>query len=242
MPTESLLLARKIARRGIYIKENIVYLRKSFSYKYLRYRFMRPLLKFYNKLLTLKQPVPWMSPASIAILKALLHDRMVALEYGSGSSTLFFHERVKNLISVEHDKWWYKGIKKKLKQLKVKNVNYKYIPPSPTPEKYTGDDIEKVGLMEQHLEMIRWEYVEYFEYANKFANDYFDLIIIDGRARVECSINCIDKLKPGGIFILDNSERNRYQPVHALINDWPSVHTTTGLTDTMIWFKPILNG
>lgn len=241
MQTESLLLARSIAQKGVYIKHNIVYLRKSFSYKYLRYRLMRPMLKLYNRLLTLKQPVPWTSPASIAILRALLDKNMVVLEYGSGNSTLFFQEYAKKIISIEHDKWWHRSIKKKLKQLKVKNVEYKYIPPSPAPENYTVDDVVKFDTMQQHLEVIRWEYLDYFEYANTFKDEYFDLIIVDGRARVECSINCINKLKPGGVFILDNSERARYKPVHTILQGWPSVYTTTGLTDTTIWFKPMPN-
>ncbi len=32
---------------------------------------------------------------------------LVLFEFGSGNSTLFFAERVKNVISVEHNKEWY---------------------------------------------------------------------------------------------------------------------------------------
>lgn len=39
----------------------------------------------------------------------------------------------------------------------------------------------------------------------------FDLIIIDGRERVQCAINAFDHLKDDGILLLDDSSRPRYQ-------------------------------
>ena len=51
-------------------------------------------------------------------------------------------------------------------------------------------------------------------------------------------MRAVVKLKRGGIFILDNSERLRYEPVHRKLRSWKQVFTTTGLTDTTIWFKP----
>lgn len=40
----------------------------------------------------------------------------------------------------------------------------------------------------------------------------FDIIIIDGRDRVNCCKQAFDQLKPGGVIILDDSERERYNP------------------------------
>lgn len=39
----------------------------------------------------------------------------------------------------------------------------------------------------------------------------FDLIIIDGRDRVNCCKNCISALNPGGVVILDDSQVPRYE-------------------------------
>jgi hypothetical protein len=39
---------------------------------------------------------------------------------------------------------------------------------------------------------------------------YFDIVIIDGRQRVECAKAAIIKLKPNGVIIWDNSLRNKY--------------------------------
>jgi len=50
------------------------------------------------------------------------------------------------------------------------------------------------------------------EYSKKIL-DYrkcFDIVIIDGRDRVNCAINCIDALKENGVIIFDDSDRRQY--------------------------------
>jgi len=74
--------------------------------------------------------------------------------------------------------------------------------------------------------------------VNTYPDNYFDFIIVDGRARVECSFNAIKKLKRGGLFVLDNSERKRYMPIFNLLENWEMANTSNGLTDTTFWLKP----
>jgi tRNA A58 N-methylase Trm61 len=38
----------------------------------------------------------------------------------------------------------------------------------------------------------------------------FDVVVIDGRDRVNCLKNCLRALKPSGVIILDNSDRPEY--------------------------------
>jgi precorrin-6B methylase 2 len=38
----------------------------------------------------------------------------------------------------------------------------------------------------------------------------FDIVMIDGRDRVHCARNCVQALKPGGVIIWDNSDREKY--------------------------------
>lgn len=42
--------------------------------------------------------------------------------------------------------------------------------------------------------------------------DAFEIIIIDGRDRVECAKNCLNALKEDGIVLWDNSDREQYTP------------------------------
>jgi hypothetical protein len=40
----------------------------------------------------------------------------------------------------------------------------------------------------------------------------YDVIVIDGRQRVQCARSAMRALKPGGVMIWDNSERDEYAP------------------------------
>jgi len=52
---------------------------------------------------------------------------------------------------------------------------------------------------------------DYSNYALT-TNAKYDLIIVDGRDRVNCCMNNLESLKPSGVIVLDDSERQRYQP------------------------------
>ena len=47
----------------------------------------------------------------------------------------------------------------------------------------------------------------------------FDLIVIDGRMRNECAIESVSVLKPGGVVIWDNAEREEYRPGYEHLTD-----------------------
>jgi hypothetical protein len=51
------------------------------------------------------------------------------------------------------------------------------------------------------------------EYSKVISNyqDQFDVIVIDGRDRVNCAKNAVLALKEDGVIIFDNTERARYQ-------------------------------
>ncbi len=231
---DSYLLAKHIASKNKYVQKNYL-TTKIFSADYLKYRLLRPLLKVYYKICIRKygKESPWLTPASIEVLDKVLNREMTGLEYGSGRSTLFFSARLGNLISVEHDKLWHTQIAALLIDKDLKNVEYKLIPPHKSESKST---IEIRDLSAFDFEISN--YNDYFSFIIDLPDDHFDFIIIDGRARVECSKRVVGKLKSGGIFILDNSERLRYEPVHHMLRSWKQVFTTTGLTDTTIWYKP----
>jgi hypothetical protein len=56
-------------------------------------------------------------------------------------------------------------------------------------------------------------------YSNKIKEfrNKFDIVVIDGRDRVNCTINCIDALKPDGVVIWDNSDRPEYEEGYSFL-------------------------
>lgn len=189
--------------------------------------------KFFNLLYPGR---PWTSPASILFFDKFLNRKMIGLEYGSGRSTFYFAKKLKHLVSIEHHEGWANTVKKQLLDNKIVNVDYHLIPEENVPLRKEDLDI----YMNQNNEYgSKKNFENYYQKVNEYPNNYFDFVLIDGRSRVRCGLNAIDKLKPGGVFVLDNSERERYLPLHSALETWPKANTTNGFMDTTIWVKPL---
>jgi hypothetical protein len=69
--------------------------------------------------------------------------------------------------------------------------------------------------------------VDYLHRTLEYGGDYartaadqggpFDIIIVDGRDRVNCARNSVGCLSDQGVVIWDNSERSRYEPGYAVL-------------------------
>ncbi|WP_158798577.1 FkbM family methyltransferase [Pedobacter sp. L105] len=59
------------------------------------------------------------------------------------------------------------------------------------------------------------------EYSKKAATigEKFDIIIVDGRDRVNCCMNSIKALTPTGVIVLDDSERKDYEKAGVFLKD-----------------------
>lgn len=90
------------------------------------------------------------------------------LEYGSGESTLQLSKLCDKIVTVEHQAEWYQKLKERLPD----NCTSLYYPPNQ--EYVEGTDC---GSMEQ-----------FFDYVHApLSYAPFDIILIDGRARVACA-------------------------------------------------------
>ncbi len=206
-------IAKDIAGRSYFTKKNY----KTAQIPYLAFRILRPALKVYTRTSRLLMgSVPWTSPASIEIFKAVLNKEMDGFEYGSGKSTLFFAKLLNKLVSVEHHEGWHQKVESQISGLS--NVTYKFV----AAENINGKP----------------DYTAYSNVILQYPENSFDFILVDGRNRVKCCKNAIPRLKSGGILVLDNSEREYYSEIFDMLKDWKMVNTTTGLTDTTFWFKP----
>lgn len=58
-------------------------------------------------------PIPWFTYPSIEFISERLNKNLFVFEFGSGNSTLFFSERVRQVTAVEHKSDWFDKISKK---------------------------------------------------------------------------------------------------------------------------------
>ena len=77
------------------------------------------------------------------------------------------------------------------------------------------------GTSPANAEMIFCELHRDGEYARKamLLDKKFDIIIVDGRDRVNCCKYSLEALSPDGVIILDDSEREVYQPARILLKE-----------------------
>ena len=127
-------------------------------------------------------PIPWLTYPAIDFLSDRLNNTIRVFEYGSGSSTSWFVNKVGSIISCEHDFDWYEIVKAELGDNPNANLVFR--------------DLEKGADYEE-------------EVLNQ--NKRFDLILIDGRRRNSCGANSIRALSDTGVIIWDNSDRSEYQ-------------------------------
>ena len=154
--------------------------------------------------------MPWYVFKAINYLEKILFQNAIVFEYGSGGSTLFFAERAKKVISLEHDSFWSERIKEILLKKNIKNVTYITeepehkiceIPNSQYSDIYHSSKSQYKG----------YTFKNYVSIIQRYPDEYFDLIAIDGRARSACITHARKKVKKGGFILLDNSDRPQYR-------------------------------
>jgi hypothetical protein len=78
----------------------------------------------------------------------------------------------------------------------------------------------------------------YVAAIDELAGPPLDLVTVDGRRRVDCVRRALDRVRPGGYLLLDDSHRPRYAPALELLTDWERSCFDFGLLQTTIWRRP----
>ena len=69
--------------------------------------------------------IPYLTSEAVKFLKATVKSTDLVLEFGAGGSTVFFGEKVKSVITVEHNSKWSKLVQEKVRD----NVLIKLLEP-----------------------------------------------------------------------------------------------------------------
>jgi len=142
---------------------------------------------------------PYLAPSAVAYLEEVITPSSKVFEWGAGGSTIWLAKRVAKVVSIEHQLDWYKKLRVRLANEHIDNVD---------------------------LEFISLAFYPVYSQAILGYDFHFDLVLVDGRDRVECIRSAIPKVRPGGFLVLDNSDRPRYEPGIALLSDWERLDFT----------------
>ncbi len=157
----------------------------------------------------LREELPWMNYAVVRHLSERLTPRSTVFEYGSGGSTVYWARRAAQVVSVEHDEEWYHRVEDLLKTRSLTNCTYILRRPLPL-HADTPAPVRSAAMPDK-------DFTSYVHTIDAYPDRWFDLVVVDGRARIDCLHRAVPKVKAGGCLVLDNSQRERYAAaVHEL--------------------------
>lgn len=187
---------------------------------------------------------PWITFDAIQFLKANTQPTYKVFEFGGGGSTLFFLRRCQEVVTVEHDAEWFLTLKKLVEEKQLGNWGGRLVlpehghlvetPSASNPDHYASAEPKDVN------------YRDYASLIDSYPDEYFDIVLVDGRSRPACIKHAAPKLRKGGLMVLDNADRSYYfgPAVEEILAVYSLALSTKGaspyhplFTQTNIWKK-----
>lgn len=163
--------------------------------------------------------LPWWTFRSADAVAAFLAERPGArvFEWGSGASTLWLARRAGQVTSVEHDAEWAQRLAPQLPGTATLRV----VPP-----------VRASGPIVAPSQRAGYEGVDFADYVAAIDADdaLYDLVIVDGRARGSCLAAALPHVAPGGLIVVDNTDRRRNRRAVRALPARAEVTWTFGLT------------
>lgn len=141
---------------------------------------------------TMTLRLPWLPFRLIDELSAKVGPDARVFEYGGGGSTLWFLDRGASVVTVEHDRDWARALSDAV-------------------------PADRWELLERSSDNA---FEDYVSAILAFPDHAFDVVVVDGRERGRCLLAAVEKVRPGGLLILDDSDRARYAAAMDQV-DWP---------------------
>ena len=179
---------------------------------------------------------PWINAGAVRFLDRHLTPDMTGFEWGSGRSTAFLAHRVRHVVTVEHKAKWLRRVTTLLRnQGLTAKATCRFIPPGTDP----GRPEQRPAIWSRRGYRHRKpEFAAYADAILDFPEASLDVVLIDGRARVECAYNALSRVRPGGFLLLDNSEWEKYAPIFAAAAGWTRRDYENGVWRTSILCRP----
>lgn len=155
--------------------------------------------------------LPWLNFFALDFLESNIGQEFRVFEFGGGGSTLFFCKNVAFVATVEDNEQWFNALLEAVRLRKYRNWEGFWVPPvvfagHERQRSCSNPDDFKSSV--KGLENMSFE--AYARTIDQYPTAYFDLILVDGRARPSCIKQAIPHLKKGGLLVIDNTERPHY--------------------------------
>jgi Methyltransferase domain len=145
---------------------------------------------------TMRLRLPWLPFRLIDELEAVIRPGSRVFEYGGGGSTLWFLDRGAVVVTVEHHPEW-----AALLGRSIDSGNWTLLERSVAPSVARG-------------------YASYADAISTYPDEWFDVVVVDGRARRRCVARALPKIKPSGLLLVDDVNREKYADAVGNVG-WP---------------------
>jgi hypothetical protein len=186
---------------------------------------LRTLFAIYDMDDMIRLDTPWWTYGSIRVVEEhlrRLNGSARAFEYGSGASSLWLAARSGEVHTVEHDAGFARVMRDAITSAGLDSK----VTLHEVPADVVDVPVTRSGRRGEDA-------VDYTSYTRsiEIPGGLFDLVIVDGRARVACLQAAVSKLAPGGLVVFDDAQRLRYRagirsvglPVRAIWGMVPSL-------------------
>ena len=167
------------------------------------------------------QEGPWIAPRAVTFIERRLDDDSVVLELGAGRSTPWFAKRAGRVVSFESDDVWAERVYLQTACVRPR-VEVRRIPAP------SFDNAALSAFSEQSVDVL-----------------FVDQLEINPGDRVESIRRLWSLVRPGGIIVLDDSDRPAYASAFTALKGWPC-HRFVGMkstpfqaTETVIFTRPL---
>lgn len=150
-------------------------------------------------------------------------------EYGSGASTLYFHERVSEIVAVEHSDHWAHNTNRSMGTDGVLLVQQDAEPVAsagPSESEFFAHGftlpLHHENVQNEYHGMQNWEWRGYASQIYRWPPGHFNVVAVDGMARSLCLYYAGKMCADDGFIILDNSCRWQYNDLqqHLIAQGW----------------------
>lgn len=191
---------------------------------------MEELSPGHNPTITGGKGEPWLAREAITFLDGAIGRGWQGLEWGGGSSSPWFAQRLNRLVTIEHDARWAVKIVVNMAMFYPQLLpkwQLHLVPPAPEGRPaYRGAD---------------GKFHEAYAHAGRNYGPQ-QLVLVDGRARMAClkiAVQLLERLdhtgRPAGkLLVLDNSERAHYN-LSIVPSRWHRRDFTTLAGCTTVW-------
>lgn len=165
-------------------------------------------IESFQKNYFIRKRKPWLTFDAMDYLDSLSLAGKRVFEYGSGGSTRYWLSRNMLCVSIEHDPDWFELVRIHIET--TATIDYRLVQPQKSTT-IDSSDIADPLLYLSHLTRFQgYDFKNYTSQIDSFPDEYFDIVLVDGRARPSCIMHSAPKVKVNGMLILDNADRLYY--------------------------------